>query len=173
MEKTFGPKDVMAYIYAILYSPTYRERYGEFLRIDFPRIPLTSKSDLFRALCELGVKLIGLHLTEIAGPAMTRYPVEGGNVIQKVTYTGVQEGRPSRVWINATQYFESVPEEVWKFHVGGYQVCQKWLKDRKGRMLGFQEIQHYQRIVSALSETLRLMAEIDAVIDNSNGWPID
>jgi hypothetical protein len=77
------------------------------------------------------------------------------------------------VWINKTQYFEGVPPEVWNFHIGGYQVCQKWLKDRKGRQLTYDDLTHYQHIVSALSETIGLMAEIDAVIEEHGGWPLD
>ena len=173
LKKTFGPEDAMAYIYAVLHSPAYRARYAEFLRIDFPRVPLTSNVDVFRALCALGTELIGLHLMEKIGPGMTAYPVDGENVMEKVRYTEPSEHQPGRVWINRDQYFEGVPEQVWDFHVGGYQVCQKWLKDRKGRTLSFQDIQHYQRIVSALSETIRLMSEIDNSIDASGGWPIN
>ena len=172
LEVTFGPEDVMAYICAILHSATYRERYAEFLDIDFPRIPLTSSAGLFHALCSLGTELITLHLMDKTGPAITTYPINGGNVVEKVKYTEPKEGQPGCVWINKDQYFEGVPEEVWNFHVGGYQVCQKWLKDRKGRTLDFQDIQHYQHIVSALSEIIHLMAEVDAAIDNYGSWPI-
>ena len=172
LKKTFGPEDVVAYIYAILHSTTYRERYGEFLRIDFPRIPLTSSISLFRAVCALGAELIDLHLMDIFGPAMTSYPVEGSNTVKKLMYTEPMKGSQGRIWINEAQYFEGVSEDVWNFHVGAHQVCQKWLNDRKGRTLDFQDIQHYQHIVSALSETIRCMTEIDAAIDNNGGWPI-
>ena len=173
--KTFGPQDVFDYMYAIFHSPTYRSRYAEFLKIDFPRLPLTSNVELFRGLCRLGSLLVDLHLMErVVAPNMTTYPVAGGNEVEKVRYTepgeaGSDEGR---VWINRAQYFEGVPPEVWNFHVGGYQVLEKWLKDRKGRQLTYDDLTHYHHIVSALSETIRLMLEIDAVIEAHDGWPI-
>lgn len=171
--KTFGPEDVFDYMYAVFHSPTYRSRYAEFLKIDFPRLPLTSNPELFRALCSLGSELVGLHLMEKHAPAITGYPVAGDNTVETVRYTEPGQGAEvGRVWINREQYFENVPPEVWAFHVGGYQVCQKWLKDRKGRQLTYDDLRHYQRIVSALAETIRLMSEIDAAIDKHGGWPV-
>lgn len=173
LDSTFGPEDVFDYMYAVFHAPTYRSRYAEFLKIDFPRLPLTSKPALFRALCALGSELVGLHLMERHAPAVTGYPVAGDNTVEVVRYTEPIEGTASgRVWINREQYFENVPPEVWAFHVGGYQVCQKWLKDRKGRKLTYDDLTHYQRIVSALAETIRLMAEIDLVIEEHGGWPV-
>ncbi|MEK6336327.1 MAG: type ISP restriction/modification enzyme, partial [Acidobacteriota bacterium] len=173
--KTFGPEDVFGYIYAVLHSPTYRSRYAEFLKIDFPRLPLTSNAELFRGLCRLGSVLVELHLMERStSAAITTYPVAGANEVVKVRYTapGEAASEQGRVWINREQYFEGVPPEVWSFHVGGYQVCQKWLKDRKGRKLTYDDLTHYQRIVSALNETIRMMSEIDTAIDAHGGWPI-
>lgn len=171
--KTFGPEDVFDYMYAVFHSPTYRSRYAEFLKIDFPRLPLTSDPDLFRSLCALGSELVGLHLIEQYAPPVASFPVKGGNIVEVVRYTepgkGADEGR---VWINKEQYFENVPPEIWTFHVGGYQVCQKWLKDRKGRELAFDDLAHYQRIVAGLAETIRLMSEIDVTIDEHGGFPI-
>lgn len=109
---------------------------------------------------------------ETTGPEIASYPVSGGNVVDKVRYSEPKDDTPGRVWINKTQYFEGVPPEVWEFHIGGYRVCEKWLKDRKGRTLSFDDLTHYRNIVSALSETLRLMAEIDRAIDQNGGWPI-
>ena len=169
LTKTFGPEDVFHYIYAVFHSPTYRERYAEFLKIDFPRVPFTSDKALFRKLCGLGAELTGLHLMEKFGPPLTSYPVKGDNTVAKVAYTPPTKGEKGRVWINKAQYFDGVPPEVWQFHVGGYQVCEKWLKDRKGRELSFEDLEHYGHIVSALSETIRLMAEIDRAIPQ---WPI-
>ena len=167
LTETFGPEDVFNYAYAVFHSPTYRSRYAEFLRIDFPRLPLTSDKELFNALVAKGAELVALHLME--SPALnnfiTRYPVAGSNTVEKVSY----DENTRRVYINKTQYFEGVPPEVWNFHIGGYQVCQKWLKDRKGRTLNYDELTHYQKIVIALKETLRLMAEIDNLIP---GWPL-
>lgn len=170
---TFGPEDVFNYIYSILHSLTYRARYGEFLKSDFPRIPLTSKRDLFWGLCEKGEELVALHLMKKLGPDMVKFPVKDGATVEKVRYTPADKKTPGRVWINKTQYFEGVPPEVWQFHVGGYQVCEKWLKDRKGRTLTYEDIRHYERIVSALSETIRLMAEIDQEIEKADGFPFE
>ncbi|MCZ6495245.1 MAG: DNA methyltransferase, partial [Alphaproteobacteria bacterium] len=172
MKKTFGPEDVFHYTYAIFHAPTYRERYGEHLAIDFPRLPLTSDIKLFRVLCALGRELTGLHLMEEQADRVTSYPVDGENVVEKVTYKGPEGDQPGRVWINKTQYFEGVPPEVWDFHVGGYRVCDKWLKDRKSRNLTHADIQHYQNIVAALARTIELMSEIDNAIDKDGGWPI-
>jgi predicted helicase len=172
-QETLGPADVFSYLYAILHAPTYRERYADFLKIDFPRLPLTSDTDLFRNLCALGDELVGLHLLEQPIEPITRYPVPGTNQIEVVRYTepgqGADEGR---VYINTTQYVAGVPPEVWAFHIGGYQVCQKWLKDRKGRTLGFDELNHYQKMIAAIAETIRLMDDIDEAIEEHGGWPI-
>jgi predicted helicase len=172
LKETFGPEDIFHYMYAVFHSPSYRERYAEFLKIDFPRLPLTSKRPLFRKLCTLGEELVGLHLMEQNAPVKTKYPVTGDNTVDKVRYTEPGSGAPTgRVWINTTQYFENVPEEVWQFHIGGYQVCQKWLKDRKGRMLSYDDLTHYQHIVSALTATIKLMTNIDTTINTHGGWP--
>lgn len=173
LQQTFGPEDVFDYMYAIFHSPTYRSRYAEFLKIDFPRLPLTSNAGLFRALCGIGSELVALHLMEKHAHPFTSYPVAGDNTVENVRYTEPGQGADKgRVWINKTQYFEDVPPEVWNFHVGGYQVCQKWLKDRKGRQLTYDDLTHYRHIVSALAETMRLMAEIDEAIEQHGGWPI-
>lgn len=170
---TFGPEDVFHYLYAVFHSPAYRERYAEFLRIDFPRLPLTTDAELFRALCEPGRELVALHLMEAHPPLVTRYTVAGDNTVERVRRTEPgQGGEEGRVWINPTQFFDGVPLEVWTFRVGGYQVAEKWLKDRKGRALTFDDLLHYQRIVAALARTRALMAEIDAAIEARGGWPL-
>jgi predicted helicase len=174
LKTTFGPEDVFDYIYAVFHSPTYRKRYAEFLKIDFPRVPLTSNVELFRKLCFLGEELVALHLLESpqVTQLITRYPVAGDNFVEKgfPKFAVYEEGKPGFVYINKTQYFEGVPAEVWEFHVGGYQVCEKWLKDRRGRQLSFDDLMHYQKVVVALKETIRLMAEIDKAIP---GWPVE
>lgn len=168
LARTFGPEDVFHYAYAVFHAPSYRERYAEFLKRDFPRLPLTSDRDLFAALAGRGEELVGLHL--MRSPALdgfiTRFPEPGDNVVEQVRY----EAAEKRVRINADQSFEGVPEEAWEFRVGGYQVLDKWLKDRKGRALTSADIRHYQRIVVALTETQRIMAEIDETIP---GWPLE
>jgi len=170
LKKTVGPEDVFHYAYAVFHSPAYRERYAEFLKIDFPRLPLTCDLKLFRALAAKGAELVALHLME--SPKLNNYsttfPLKGDDIVEKVQYTD----NDKRVWINAKQYFGGVPKAVWEFHVGGYQVCEKWLKDRKGRKLTYEDMQHYQKTVVALNDTIRLMAEIDAVIEKHGGWPM-
>ncbi|MEA5567519.1 type ISP restriction/modification enzyme [Anabaena sp. UHCC 0399] len=163
------PEAIFYYIYAFLYSPTYRTRYSEFLKVDFPRIHLTSDNSLFLQLAEYGEELVGLHLMKLPrlNNFITKFIENGGNQIVDSGYPKYNQGT---VVINKkSDKFAGVPEEVWNFYVGGYQVCQKWLKDRKGRTLTSDDIQHYQRIVVALKETIELMANIDAVIP---AWPI-
>ena len=170
--KTFAPEDIFAYIYAVFHSPTYRDRYSEFLKTDFPRLPLTSQPKLFKQLCDLGDRLIELHLMEKHGDEIASYPIEGDDIVDKVRYSEPKQKELGKVWINETQYFDGVPPEVWDFYIGGYQVCQKWLKDRKERTLSYEDLIHYQNIVSAISETTDLMEKIDRTIDNFGGFPI-
>jgi len=174
LQQTFGPEDIFDYMYAVFHSPTYRERYADFLMIDFPRLPLTSNADLFRELCKLGERLVGLHLMEKFGKTMPKYPVKGNDMVEKIEYLEPRnQPKQGRVYINKEQYFEGVPLDVWNFHVGGYQVCYKWLKDRMKRTLTFEDIQHYQRVVSALGEMIVMMERIDAAIEEYGGWPIE
>jgi predicted helicase len=163
------PESILYYIYAILHSPTYRSRYAEFLKIDFPRVPLTRNVDLFRQLGELGEQLVNLHLMKspILNKTSSPFIDNGGSCI--VEHPPKYES--GKVVINKQKDgFMDVPEAVWNFHVGGYQVCHKWLKDRKGRTLSQDDIEHYQKIVIALGQSIDLMAKIDAAIPN---WPID
>jgi len=164
-----SPEDVFNYIYSIFHSPSYRTRYAEFLKIDFPRVPLTSSLELFRALAGLGGELVALHLLESpkVNEAITRFIGSRNAEVEKVTWSA------DTVWVDKKQTtgFQGVREAVWNFHIGGYQVCQKWLKDRKGRVLSGEDIAHYHRIVVALSETIRIMREIDEVIEQYGGWP--
>ena len=174
LSKTFGPEDVFDYLYAVFHSPTYRTRYAEFLKSDFPRVPLTGDKNLFGALVKKGAELVSLHLMESPelNNFITQYEQSDDNIVDKVAYVEANPKigiKSSRVHINSIQYFEGVPKEVWEFHIGGYQVCEKWLKDRKGRKLSSDDIDHYQKIVVALSETIRIMKEIDKVIP---GWPL-
>ena len=173
LRTTFGPEDVFHYIYAVLHSPTYRVRYAEFLKIDFPRVPLTSDVDLFRLLCALGQELVSLHLLESpqVGQFITRYPIPGDNRVEKgyPKYTPPKGDELGRVYINAQQYVEGAPPEVWEFYVGGYQVLDKWLKDRRGRQLSYDELTQYQQMVVALQRTMAVMEEIDMAIPE---WPM-
>jgi len=166
---TFAPEDVFDYIYAILHSPTYRDRYKEFLKIDFPRVPFTSNKELFWNLVRLGREVRQYHLMEHekSSDLMTKYIGDGDNIVgKKLKY------EEEKVWINENQYFEGVPEVTWNFYIGGYQPAQKWLKDRKERELSYDDIMHYQKIIVALTNTDKLMKEIDGVIEEHGGFPI-
>ena len=173
------PEDIFHYAYAVFHSPSYRSRYAEFLKIDFPRLPLTGNLALFRALARLGGELNALHLMESPklDDPLTTY------IGPKTPAVGRVGWADNTVWLDAaatkkgqpatpgTIGFRDVPEAVWNFHIGGYQVCEKWLKDRRGRTLSKDDIAHYQKIVVALNETIRLMQEIDVVIEQTGGWP--
>lgn len=154
--KETTPEEILAYIYAVLHSLSYRERYKEFLKIDFPRIPLPKTAKEFNRLTAIGQQLIDLHLMNNtqSWKCTTTFPEVGS---QQVDF---QEWKDGQVWINDKQYFGNVSESVWEFYIGGYQPAQKWLKDRKGRTLSFDEIKHYLHIIHALKETERLMKEI-------------
>jgi predicted helicase len=156
---TFSPIDILDYIYAVLYSPSYREKYKEFLKIDFPRVPYPNDKDTFWKMVSLGGEIRQIHLLEsnVVEKPITKYPFSGTNIVGKVKY---EDGR---VYINETQCFEDVPEVAWNFFIGGYQPAQKWLKDRKERELQIEDIRHYMKIIVALTETDRLMKEIDKI----------
>lgn len=154
--RTTTPEELLAYIYAVLHSPRYRERYKEFLKIDFPRIPLPTSEAEFDRLAQIGQQLIDLHLmTNTQGwKCSTTFPEEGSQQIDLLKW------KDNKVWINEKQYFGNVPEAVWNFFIGGYQPAQKWLKDRKGRTMSFDDIKHYLHIVHALTETIKLMQKL-------------
>lgn len=163
IEETAGtttPEDILDYVYAYLHAPSYRAKYGEFLKADFPRVPYPASKEQFWKLVPLGTKLRGLHL--LTDPAVTHspvsFPVSDTNVVEKVALDG------TRVYINAAQYFEGVPKSVWNFYIGGYQPAQKYLKDRKGRTLTNAEFEQYEKIVASLALTIETMADIDSAI---------
>lgn len=143
----------------MLHSPTYREKYKEFLKIDFPRVPYPQNKETFWQLVQLGGEIRQIHLLEspTVEKYITQYPVDGNNIVEKPGY------KDDKVYINDDQYFDNVPEVAWNFFIGGYQPAQKWLKDRKGRKLEFEDILHYQKIIVALTETDRIMKEIDKI----------
>ena len=156
---TFAPIDILDYIYAVLHSQNYREKYKEFLKIDFPRVPYPKDKDTFWQLVKLGGQIREIHLLESSTVEkyITQYPEDGNNVVVKPKYEN------GKVYINDTQYFDNVPQVAWDFYIGGYQPAQKWLKDRKDRKLEFDDILHYQKIIVALTETDRLMNEINKI----------
>jgi predicted helicase len=150
-----NPEDVLDFLYAFLHSPDYRQRYNEFLRVDYPRIPIPTQAE-FDHLVPLGRELRELHLmrSPVMDEYQTTFPISGDCLVEKIRYAD------NKVWINKTQYFGNVPELAWNFYIGGYQPAQKWLKDRKGRQLSDADLVHYQRIIKILLETDRIMKEI-------------
>jgi len=153
-----------------LHSPTYRKKYKEFLKIDFPRVPYPKNKSIFRQLVNLGGELRTIHLLEnpIVEQYITTYSQVGDNTVTRrivkkdfeITDTENQSGR---VWINDVQYFGSVPLTAWEFYIGGYRPAKKWLKDRYGRVLTYNDISHYQKIIVALTETDKIMKKIDQI----------
>ena len=183
--QTFAPIDVLDYIYAVLHSPTYREKYKEFLKIDFPRVPYPKDAETFWNLVKFGGELRQIHLLESpkVEQFITTYPKGGDNIVtRKMTNASIgfeqttpdaiassppleggEQNITGKVWINDEQFFDKVPLAAWEFYIGGYQPAQKWLKDRNGRELSYDDIRHYQKIIAALTETDGLMKEIDKI----------
>ena len=172
LRQSFGPEDVLHYIYAVLHSPEYRRRYADFLKSDFARVPLTGDRSLFAALVDLGTRLTSLHLMESEGDDAPAFPKEGDNRVDRVRYTPPNKGIPGRVFINDDQYFEGVAPETWEFTIGGYRPAEKWLKDRRRRTLSYDDVAHYCRICAVLVETPRVMGRIGETIDVHGGWPL-
>ena len=185
------PESIFYYVYAVLYSNIYREKYKEFLKIDFPRIPFTKDYEQFIALGKLGERLANIHLlssTELEN-VISKFPIEGNCKVEKVVWEapspltplpkvvgeepspltplpmGEDLGEGGKVYINKAQYFDGIKEDVWKYHIGGYQVCDKWLKDRKGRTLSLEEIKTYCKIVTALAKTIEIQSKIDELYE--------
>jgi predicted helicase len=191
-KKTPSPEEIFYYIYAVLYSETYRTKYADFLKIDFPRVPFTKDYKLFKKMSEYGNRLVDLHLLksqELDSP-IARFQGKGDNRVEKPKYEGnsssavilarresflkkdagqagmtekIKEGVTGHVYINKTQYFEGIPWKVWSYQIGGYQVCEKWLKDRKERILSLDEIQTYCRIVTAIQKTIEVQKAIHEI----------
>jgi hypothetical protein len=155
----------------VLYSPSYRCRYGDFTRRNYPRVLLTSDRKLFEKLVGFGSDLIQLHLFRTAPPVTSTYPVAGSNVVSAAKFELASAPGIGRIRINKTQFIDGVATTVWDFTIGGYQVAQpqRWLNYRKGRTLSFDDVSYYQRMLGALAETIRIQAEIDAVVP---GWPL-
>ncbi len=183
-KNTFAPIDILDYIYAVLHSPTYREKYKEFLKIDFPRVPYPKDELTFRLLVKLGGTMRAVHLLEYdeVNKPITTYPIDGSNEVEKIRFELSNPVIPTKeeshnkqveasyrnltigkIFINSEQYFDKVPQIAWEFYIGGYQPAQKWLKDRKGRALSYDDIVHYQKIIVALTLTDHLMKQIDKI----------
>ncbi|WP_418604451.1 type ISP restriction/modification enzyme [Hwangdonia sp.] len=176
---SFAPIDILDYNYAVLHSQNYREKYKEFLKIDYSKVPYPKNVDAFWELVKWGGQLRQLHLLESPKTEnyITSYPIDGDNVVTRKMTKDSMGFEPNviatsqvphndvagKVWINDTQYFDNVPQIAWEFYIGGYQPAQKWLMDRQGCTLTFEDILHYQKIIVALTETHRLMGIIDAI----------
>ncbi len=174
LESTHGsdpsPEAIFHYIYAILHAPTYREKYAESLRIDFPRIPFTSDKSLFTKIASLGKRLSDLHLLtspELDPPAC-RFEGEGDSVVMRTKAQGFRyDPDECRMYINKTQYFDPISPEIHAYRIGGYQVCDKWLKDRKDRPLELHDIRTYCQMVTALWRTLEIQQELGILYDDT------
>jgi len=159
--KNLTPEKIFYYIYAVLYSNIYRTKYAEFLKIDFPRIPFTKNYNLFREMGKFGERLVNLHLLksiELEHP-LCKFQGQGDSRVEKIKY----DEKEKRIYFNEEQYFEEVPQEIWQYQIGGYQVCRKWLKDRKSRCLSLEDIKHYCKMVTALQKTIEIQKEIDNI----------
>ncbi|MEW5950040.1 MAG: type ISP restriction/modification enzyme [Thermodesulfobacteriota bacterium] len=158
-KKTPSPEEIFYYIYAVLYSETYRTKYAAFLKIDFPRVPFTKDYKLFKKMSDYGNRLVDLHLLKSADldSPSARFQGKGDNRVEKPKY----DEKAGMVYLNKAQYFEGIPPDVWAYQIGGYQVCDKWLKDRKERILSLDEIQTYCRIVTAIWKTIEIQKDID------------
>ncbi|WP_297702179.1 type ISP restriction/modification enzyme [uncultured Fibrobacter sp.] len=164
------PEQVFDYIYGVLHTPSYREKYKEFLKIDFPRIPYPENKDEFERIVSIGNKLRKLHLMEEIPPQATSFDIEGDNAVSEIRFEReipdqVGDDNYGKVFINKQQYFGNVPELAWNFYIGGYQPAQKWLKDRKNRTLTYDDISHYRKIIAILIETHKLMQDLDEIAE--------
>ena len=173
--KSPTPEAIFHYVYAVLYAPAYRAKYAEFLKTDFPRIPLALDAKLFKKLAALGETLVALHLLKSPDldPPDCRFEGEGDCCVGKDRRSGLRyDAGEERVYINAVQYFAPIPRSVWDYHVGGYQVCEKWLKDRKGRRLELDDIRTYCRIVTALGRTIAIQEQLDGLYLEADREPV-
>ena len=162
-KRQLSPEDIFYYIYGVLYSNAYRKKYAEFLKTDFPRVPFTSDVKLFKSIAKKGEELVALHLlkSKKLGKPIAHCEGEGENRVEKITY----DEKKKRVYFNPSQYFAGVAKEVWEYHIGGYQVAEKWLKDRKGRVLSSEEVSHYCKVVTALAETIKVQSSLDELFE--------
>jgi type ISP restriction-modification system protein len=158
-EHHYTPEEILGYVYAVLHAATYLTRYAEFLRIDFPRLHFPESSDHFETLSVLGWALVQAHLLrEVPRRGLATYHGKGDHTVEAVRYSPQEQA----VWINNIQFFKPVPQAIWEFHIGGYQVLDKYLKSRKGRVLSLDEISHFAKIADSVAFTIDQMSRIDA-----------
>lgn len=155
--KTPSPEEIFYYIYAVLYSPTYRKKYEEFLKYDFPCIPFVNDYEKFKKLASLGKELVELHLMRKKLPTNVKFDTQGSNIVEKIKYEN------GKIWINKEQYFDGISKNIWNFYIGGYQVLDKWLKSRKGRKLGSKDIETFLQIIEIINQTIKIMNEINKI----------
>lgn len=167
LESSFGPEDVFHYIYGVLYWPGFRHRYGEFLSMDFPCIPVQIGQPLFSNLTRFGRALSDLHLMRTKPQITPSFPLGGDNYVRKVSYNDAR----GRIYINERQHFDGIELSSWKFTIGGYAPLEKWLKERVGRELSFSDVEQYSQICGIIKQTIQLMNEIDSTVESLGGWP--
>jgi predicted helicase len=161
------PEDIFGYIYSILYSSIYRDKYLELLKIDYPRIPFFDDEKLFKKIAELGWELVQHHLMKIQYPHnKITFPKADNDIIEEVKFVDNEDSNKNRIYINKTQYFDNVPPDVWEFHIGGYQVLDKRLKARKNRKLTYQEQETFVKICNIIEFTIEQMKKIDSILIN-------
>lgn len=159
---SYTPESLFYYIVGILYSTKYRDTYKSFLKVDYPNIPYPTSPEYFRTIADKGERLCNLQLMIDSYKwdcTTLSFPIVGDNIVTSYKFES------GKIYINDTQYFGNVPMNVWNFYLGGYQPAQKWLKDRKNRQLSFEDIRHYFEIIYALENTMRIMEEIDQIIE--------
>jgi predicted helicase len=159
-----NPEDIFYYIYAVLYSNTYRTKYAEFLKTDFPRVPFTKDKRLFKKLAKYGKRLADLHLMqspELNSP-VAKFQGTGDKRVDKIKY----DKKGERVYINNDQYFEGLEENVCQYQIGGYQVCNKWLKDRKGKVLSLDDIKHYCKVATAIDNRFLIITILELILEH-------
>lgn len=160
--KTLTPEEIFYYIYAVLHSPSYREKYVDFLQYDFPRIPFVDDYEIFQKLSEIGKSLTELHLMKCNLPTRVKFDIPGSGIVEKVKYEN------GKIWVNDVQYFDGIPENIWNFYIGGYQVLDKWLKSRAKLKLDSESIMQFLQIIEVIRETIRLMDDVDKIVNLLN-----
>ena len=160
----FTAKEIFYYIYAVLYSNSFRNKFGSVLKIDFPRVPFINNKRIFKKLSGFGKQLVSYHILNNKVTVKVNFPEKGSNIIDKIKFN------KNEVWINKNQYFNGISFDIWNFQIGGYMPAQKWLKSRKSKKLTYDELITYPRVITSISKTIEIQSKIDKVIDELGGW---